>query len=1231
MEKILIFIAEQIFSFGITTGFDKIFGNNKEYFKEELFKTISSSVEIFKKRNPIVESKGNIPFYKSKILFEEFLKFRIFDGYQLDSIKIQNELEKNPRILKPSEEELSLFFQIFNEQISSNAKLKHLEIEEFHKEKVYEIHKKVNEILSILNTQLIEIVPLLENHYRNDIEECIESIKNLKPQSALKRLQSLGKRLEENSNHISNTIKSKLFYLQAVCYESLQNVEKAYELFLKSYNFNCNNKDSERKVCIYHYLNNCDDYLSLLERLNKQEPFNEELWVIKVFRSEEPQTFLKNSVPEIVKNKNRFKRLIFNLNLAKFKNLSNEFLFQYLKIDQISKELPDHIYYNNFYHWKFIFECRLLDFFQITKIQFQGNIDKTEKVIHLLDLSKILYNSLRNSEIKKVHKLIIFNHYWLQSEIDLNEETLNNLLSSYNELPVKDALRTLLIANSFQKNNREQEALKIIGSYPGELDESLITLKLFCNPQRTPNKEDFIYYLSTITVINELNISNICNFLIIIRRPDYKNELRSEILKKQISEPHFERLLNLILKFEDTSSKEILEVAFLFENYEELEFIFGFLLLENNYPEKCVDYLEDKVSVSNESRELLLFIRALEECKTDKQLELLRLLKLWREKDFSFKQDLINLEISLLKILKDYNTLFEVATYGLKFMPESEYYFSIKTFSSLNIGAFNDKPEFIDELINFNYKNIDYALLLVDALYREEYFETARELLYKLACDRNNSNARMKFITLKILHDDNGQNESIKENSYVKYQIDNSQETIHINERTLENPIVSKSIGKSVGDSFHIESQFSPKLKNVQILEILDKYSALQKEIYEDMNSSFSGLPVEVLKFDSTDIKSFEKTFIVNFGHREEERRNTQNENLNQFKNYQISFFELAYFNYDKSFFDSYYLLTSNQSEGFYIKPLKYLSRQLKFENKNLVVDFTSAILFFELSKEHPESISFLENSFVISSNFIGLIDNLIIQTKNNTDSPLSVSIYTDKVIPHFYGEDFNQKRISFLESFKDWLIEKAQIETPTERLKIDRSLYAEGKISFPLEFFIDCGLLGERDNYLLISDDIGYSKLLGMRNFSTTEFFLIHKFPEMKTEIINFFLKKKYVGVTINALVLYNSYIFKNREETTHVYNYALRNLTLKENFNQQNLLTTLEFLKMIALNPAISKEIYARESRNLFIILVPLLNESNYGQDFLSDIKQKFALMGSYLDITLNSLLDAFKIKYS
>ena len=224
-------------------------------------------------------------------------------------------------------------------------------------------------------------------------------------------------------------------------------------------------------------------------------------------------------------------------------------------------------------------------------------------------------------------------------------------------------------------------------------------------------------------------------------------------------------------------------------------------------------------------------------------------------------------------------------------------------------------------------------------------------MVYLKAKNENDVKARMNYLGLQIRSAKREEViENVKEGNFVLLSIDGDDELIEVSGQNLQNQILQDIIGKKVNEEYSLITGFSGRIKRVLIKMIMNKYQALAYEIAKEAEKPSTNLPLETIKI--RDKESFEKNFIENFGPHEENRNEKFEQNLIKYRTYRLSLMELTLSNFKASYIVAYYHLTSSQGGGFYIKPKKYFFNLNDLETDNFIVDFSSGLLFFELSKE---------------------------------------------------------------------------------------------------------------------------------------------------------------------------------------------------------------------------------------------------------------------------------------
>lgn len=1228
------FIAKNVASYGITKGLDALLKQNKETFINQLQKAIDDTIDEYNERFPQKDIGKNFSFYKSQIIIEEFLKFRLFEtnGYALNEDNIRRALEKNPNIIKPTSEQLKSFFDIFDKHVNSDPLLKKLEINEFHEEKIFVIYEKVEKILSYLDTHLVEVIGLLQEEYQQEITECYNDLKDLKPATALRRLENIEKRVNENAKHVSKKLKANLEYVKGRCYEGLSIRDKSYECFVKVYLSNPENPEYYGRACMSYYLLKDNSYIELLNKIRETDPYDSTLWALKAILSDNIVDFINKKVPENVKKKNRFLRLIF-YHSAKNREKLNKTLSQYA----LEADLPEIINYDNIHYWIFVFNIAAHDYFYELNIPFKGHIDENKDSLYLLQLGKKLTKSIEHSELHNEYFRIVFFTYWLECEIEKQPHSFKRLEETYNRLNEKDSFLTLLLANTIQKNGNKEKAIKIIDSYDGLHDELLIALKIFCFLDTTPNLITFELireYFQALKTINSLNIINLSNFIlpILIYNLIDSADLSALIEEATYSKTSYKKLLLLLIASYNSKSNEVTiekisELKKELQDDNTLNLFIALILFNTMHYKECAGFIKTYLDETKESRDLALLIEALFADEKSDQMELLRLLKLWRER-YSFNEKFIRYEIELRQIIQEWNEVLAISKYGLSKQPQDEGFYStfILSLFQLNKNELIEKE--LPNLLGFFFSSTQNTLLISRLLINNNYKKEGLELAYKRAVNKNDIDARMYYLYLSSKPEFESlfqELDVVSANTFVKLEIDGEQKVFHIDSDSISQPILSKSIEKHKGETFFIEEKVGNGHKQVRVLKVMNKYLALVTEIIDEANSPFTNLNLRSIKFESDDLESLNKTLIKNFGIEQAQITKQRKELFNDYYIYKIFFTQLVISIFDNNYIEAYNYLTSKESNGFYILPLKYLEKGIKIISQKIVVDFTSGILFYELSKKF--SISFT-NLFVPDS-FYYALDMAILKAEEEKRSHFKLIINEKDVIPIHYPEGYHTNRISYLKDLKAWFLQNTTQELPKERIGLIRGLKKHENIPQLFEYFIDTILLAQRKGYVLVSDDLFYRAKNRFNNVISTEKYLATCFNEFKNVFYEYLLSKKYIGLTIDEEVLYSAYINRTTPEKELNYNYALRNIGLKENFNTSNIETVVGFLKKAALNPVISVEQYRRDATVILAVLLPnIMIDIGMINMLKKSIMNSFHLMGDYLEVTLQALLDATKI---
>lgn len=1236
IASIALFVAQNIASYGFNKGLEKIF-EDQEDFVQHMFKIINKTIEIYQKKYPTIDKGGKFAFYKSQIIIEEFLKYRIFasSGYSFDVSNIQMAIKQNPNVIMPDGDELSKFKSIFDELAKGDILLRKLEIEAFYKEEIFEIKSIVEKLKSSFDASALEVLGRLEAEYEAEIEDLNEDLEKLKAKTALRKLDNIEERIQKNSTSISSNVWANLYHLKASCLELTGQTKIAYQFHIKAYKKIPSNIKYLDRACFSYYGLKDKKYEDLILLLEDNDEYNPVLWAIRVYQSKGVIHFIENSVPSIVLDNPRFKRLVFHHYLKESKiDIIN--LLDVLDFKKLYQDLPENINNENFFYAISILNGISTTFFRNSRVSFWGFMEKNDESLRFLNLSRLLAKSIELGELDNNLNSVIFYSYWLESELDCGRNTLRKLEDSYQRFSSREPFQTILYVTAFFKHNRIENIISFFDNYTGDYDENLYAFKAYLELSHFNTAKTALIYLSQLKVVDSFNIQNVCSFLMII------------VSNKMLPDSNIEKILNQ-LNYENVAYNELCAMMFeSFSNEKEkvllseiealknnlntdssLFFYIAQVFFENGYFKECSDFIKSYIEENEETRDLALYIYSLNYQKTENQVELLRLLKKWRD-NFSFNFDFLNFELELRQILKDWEEVYQIALYGYKYLPDNESVFTTLILAISYLDKSIEIEEYLPKIREIKFESTENLLRVVSVLLKFKYFDDALELLYSKALNKFDVLARQTFffISTSVPKKFFKRYKKVERGRYVKLEINQESKIYCIDDESMKNqPILKESIGKNVNDIYTISTGLNnSRLIQVRVISVMNKYLALSDEIMEEATSPFSAMDMEPIKIETSNKESIDRALIENFAGQQQVWKKHNEENLNKYYIYNFSFSELIKANYEGSYFDGYYNLTSNVHNGFVVKPLKYYSALDGSKEYKYIIDFSSGLLLFDLTEKYDLKF----DKFIISKSLLHLIDNLIRETELNKKSRLSVSIENNKVIPHLVPKNFHKNRISRLVEIKEWFLANSEVIVPEEKLGVMRQLNEEvEKNEVSMEYLVDNAFLAQRENHILVSDDLIYSRYLKVvENTCSTEIFLRKHFPKRQNELVMFMIDKRYIGLTLNAEILDECYTGQYKEGKSHLFKYALRNLSLKANYQPGNLMTVVKFLKFIALNPIVNSEKYQIDATNILVALILGMNDVLQIMYLKALIYKEFKFIGNYLDITLNCLLDAMKI---
>ena len=770
-----------------------------------------------------------------------------------------------------------------------------------------------------------------------------------------------------------------------------------------------------------------------------------------------------------------------------------------------------------------------------------------------------------------------------------------------------------------------QESLELIEEYGVEKDKFLcFTHCVLCHILKLTEKswKSFKKYLALYAYIDNETIINVINYFE-YTQPQSKEELtlrRDYILSNCLFSPiYIENLFHIYfaitfnLSENDYNWKLTLDsIIDKCKEDKHLRVLIVKLLVKAKSYEDAIKFIKPYVDQEIPNEELELYCHSLYESKSHRP-ELMKIAKFWR-KNHKPNFNLLQIEFELHYIQINWQGLAEVSETGLEFFPTSELFifgYFLGNSEMSNIEAVKKKLYLLKDKA---FRNQTYGLRAIGAILRCGFFKEALDLLYNIAKDEKNIEARQEFLTSTLYFPENLFEEynEVEIGRFVFYSLNDNVEIIQIDESTKDHKIHKVLLNRQVGDTFTIPIPFSDKIEYGKIIRITDKHLALHAEILKEIGDPMKGYQVKPIDFEEDTFEAINKKLIDEFGAKETLLKEKRNEIINGFQTGKLTFSEVVAKAFAKESIDAFYYLTSNKSKCFRVLPASLSSINEINLSSTFILDITSICFFFNLHKDYGHTF---DKKFVINSFIKREMVELIRKTKAMPNVEYSISISTEKVTPHFYPKDFKEKRLEFLTDLLRWVEDNCEVVTSEEGLNLFSDTKKESTYDLFFRNLFENWILIGKGNHILLSYDLFYFRHFGLvrnRIINPEVYLRAFHFDRMK-EVVLAQLENKFVGVSINSDILFDEYV-KFIAGKENKFTICLLNLNYNWNPNLQHIDEAIRFLKKIHLGYFLSLESRRRITINtLYNLMTGMPNQTI---DILKNkLRGEFSLLGAHM----------------
>ena len=537
--------------------------------------------------------------------------------------------------------------------------------------------------------------------------------------------------------------------------------------------------------------------------------------------------------------------------------------------------------------------------------------------------------------------------------------------------------------------------------------------------------------------------------------------------------------------------------------------------------------------------------------------ELLQRLENWRRKGFFMPSPwFLGKEIELLQLVPDWQQIGEVADEGIKRFP------FVLSFNLYKIWSLEQAGEDIRPILNsfIGRDNLqeEFVLQLAQTAFRSGLTREAIEILFPYA-DRSYGyiNVREMYFhifSMSAKEIEIGKLDVITEDCWVEVHTDDSQQWLQITPKNCSIEPYITLVGKSIGDTFEEHKVMSGRTILHTIVAVGDKYFRLYRTISEEITKNILGYSLESISFPSTDIESVNQVLMEQFGQQGEEQEAAQDEILEGYNTQRLSFTQVVRANGDDPV-RSYHWLTGYWGKNFWVIPKRFCGN---FDPSKLpaniayILDFTSTLLFFQLSKK--QQIVF-PNKFLISPFLVDILKIELIRMERQKFPAMSLRIRRQSVKPFLYPEDYQETQIVFYRDLLGWIEANCIVHPNRYKLKlIGEALRNDQKVTNSvfqdawLRYGLDTVLMTDLPDKpsILVTDD-SYFKVIfkEKNNLISSEMYLSSLFPgEYEGKILPVLLESNYRNLTITTEFLEKEFQKFIKGETS-LYNACINNIT--------------------------------------------------------------------------------------
>lgn len=994
------------------------------------------------------------------------------------------------------------------------------------------------------------------NLYNPWLDKIDEDLRHFKPKTALEHLEKL---INAIGNKFDSKLNARISFLKGLCLYESGDAKNWMDCFIVAYNYDATVAEYlERALLTYFKKREHAKIPALIETLLTIDKNNPIAWAAKLFID-------KNAIiPNIILEIQRFKQK-FKGTFATFCLMADctQRLQEVFETELIPKDESIEVNFYNKAYWLILSDYRLSN---ITFKVFKSIFPIPKDVVHhphlkkvVKDLKSVLIafeNTEQNDKQKFYRFLLAYGEYLISSNIEKVHlmrqlfDTTANLRNNHKVL--------LLIASAYFQSESYNSILQLptqafapFGDYMKV--NSYLKLRDLSNAEAAGK-----LYFDKIPTMHFLELTHFCDFQTNIINSDEKRLFYFDRYQNmgKYSTIAIEKVAKICSCALTLDKAELLQLANEVSevSYEDFDDQIKCRVAERLFQKKAyveaTKMMEPFIDFDEYTSNFDFYLENLYLSQT-RNSRLLQLLVARRHKKVNDVYWLL-IEIELLRQIKDLKQIEEVVDAGLKLDAAHPVFILYKMENLYLLGKHEILKEFIElhekQLFTYSFEITTYLCGILGAI---GYFDLIIKLLYHAAKTQKDPTAEEIYFC-KVL----AVNRANLKEVFQAQEVITESTIVAVKEVEILIPAQLQILNKKIGETFG--------RKPYTISKIYDKYEGyfriLEKK-FEDEE-----ILTDTLDFFDTsggiDIDVYHRWLQQKVGKATEKNNKTRKMLIEEYKGGKRDFSHLAAWSGDP--FGIYWQLIETE-KAFRVLPIQYHVKHDLGDDAQFVLDHTSVPLFFELSNRLQLNFA---HKFYVADSVMVYYENKLAKANLHKDSPMSWSITTTEVIPHFHNPDELQEQFMYLQRLCQWLKEHCQTRPIPEKLdllpeiaKLSEKFGKDyGKYS---NYMIDTHFLASQDNTYLITDDIAFLDHVGIGKILTTEYYLRMYFAESYAEkILPILLSFNFIGISLTCKILAEE-CTKHLNGQPNIYENCLKNLHFS--YNLQNISLAIALVKAI------------------------------------------------------------------